>query len=78
MVGGRHGQRLKQECSINLMNSIKKPGTSAARSINQELKASRINNVPPTLKSLTPWLMEPGGSVPHPQELSNNSYPHSY
>ena len=24
---------------------------------------------------LTPWLMEPGGSMPHSQELSNNSYP---
>ena len=24
---------------------------------------------------LTPWLMEPGGSMPHSQGLSNNSYP---
>ena len=24
---------------------------------------------------LTPWLMEPGGSVPHSQGLSNNPYP---
>ena len=24
---------------------------------------------------LTPWLMEPGGSMLHSQELSNNSYP---
>ena len=24
---------------------------------------------------LTPWLIEPGGSVPHSRELSNNSYP---
>ena len=28
-----------------------------------------------TLYSLTPWLMEPGGSMPHSQALSNNSYP---
>ena len=26
-------------------------------------------------KKLTPWLMEPGGSIPHSQGLSNNSYP---
>ena len=26
-------------------------------------------------KQLTPWLMEPGGSMPHSQGLSNNSYP---
>ena len=26
---------------------------------------------------LTPWLMEPGGSMPHSQGLSNNSYPES-
>ena len=25
--------------------------------------------------NLTPWLMEPGGSMPHSQGLSNNSYP---
>ena len=25
--------------------------------------------------TLTPWLMEPGGSKPHSQGLSNNSYP---
>ena len=25
--------------------------------------------------TLTPWLMEPGGSMPHSQGLSNNSYP---
>ena len=25
--------------------------------------------------NLTPWLMEPGGSMPHLQGLSNNSYP---
>ena len=24
---------------------------------------------------LTPWYMEPGGSMPHSQKLSNNSYP---
>ena len=24
---------------------------------------------------ITPWLMEPGGSTPHSQGLSNNSYP---
>ena len=24
---------------------------------------------------LTPWLMEPGGSMAHSQGLSNNSYP---
>ena len=24
---------------------------------------------------LTPWLMEPGGSMPHSQGLSNNSHP---
>ena len=24
---------------------------------------------------LTPWLMEPGGSIPHSQGLSNNPYP---
>ena len=24
---------------------------------------------------LTPWLMEPGGSMPHSQGLSNNPYP---
>jgi hypothetical protein len=23
---------------------------------------------------LTPWIMEPGGSMPHSQSLSNNSY----
>ena len=26
---------------------------------------------------LTPWLMEPGGSMPHSQGLSNNSLPES-
>ena len=26
-------------------------------------------------KRLTPWLMEPGGSMQHSQGLSNNSYP---
>ena len=25
--------------------------------------------------SLTPWLMEPGGSMPHPQGLPNNPCP---
>ena len=25
--------------------------------------------------SLTPWLMEPGGSMPNSQGLSNNPYP---
>ena len=24
---------------------------------------------------VTPWLMEPGGSMPHSQELSNNPFP---
>ena len=24
---------------------------------------------------LTPWLMEPGGSMPHSQALTNNRYP---
>ena len=42
-----------------------------------------VNNVLQTHKagmtlnvehSLTPWLMEPGGSMPHSQGLSNNSY----
>jgi hypothetical protein len=28
-----------------------------------------------TMSQLTPWLMEPGGSMPHSQGLSNNSYP---
>ena len=27
------------------------------------------------IHSLTPWLMEPGGSMPHSQGLSNNPYP---
>ena len=27
------------------------------------------------LHKLTPWLMEPGGSMPHSLGLSNNSYP---
>ena len=27
------------------------------------------------INQLTPWLMEPGGSMPHSQGLSNNSYP---
>ena len=27
------------------------------------------------LAVLTPWLLEPGGSMPHSQWLSNNSYP---
>ena len=26
-------------------------------------------------EGLTPWLMEPGGLMPHSQGLSNNSYP---
>ena len=30
-----------------------------------------------TLILLTPWLMEPGGSMPHSQGLSNNTYPES-
>ena len=25
---------------------------------------------------LTPWLMEPGGSMPYSQVLSNNPYPY--
>ena len=25
--------------------------------------------------TLTPWLMKPGGSMPHAQGLSNNPYP---
>ena len=28
-----------------------------------------------TKLTLTPWLMEPGSSMPHSQGLSNNSYP---
>ena len=33
------------------------------------LKTSQI------IKKLTPWVMEPGGSMPHAQGLSNNPYP---
>ena len=27
------------------------------------------------IAQLTPWLMEPGGSMPHSQGFSNNPYP---
>ena len=36
----------------------------------QDYKKNKIN-----CGQLTPWLMEPGGSLPHSQGLSNNSYP---
>ena len=42
---------------------------------------SRINPIPSidtyifNNNELTPWLMETGGSMPHSQGLSNNSYP---
>ena len=33
-----------------------------------------IFRLPAEVLTLTPWLMEPGGSMPHSQGLSNNSY----
>ena len=33
------------------------------------------NNNNNSSNKLTPWLMEPGGSMPHSQGLSNNFYP---
>ena len=42
--------------------------------------SSRIANTGPPMLAcclLTPWLMEPEGSMPHSQGLSNNPYPES-
>ena len=33
------------------------------------------NNNNNNINKLTPWLMEPGGSMPHSQGLSINPYP---
>ena len=35
----------------------------------------KLQGLYPKCMDLTPWLMEPGGSMPHSQELSNNPYP---
>ena len=53
-------------------------------SFKDEVQSARVplQNMPYMMKlsvvipnRLTPWLMEPGGSMPHSQGLSNNSYP---
>ena len=33
------------------------------------------NSIVFTINELTPWLMKPGGSIPHSQGISNNPYP---
>jgi len=40
-----------------------------------KITADKTKAISMYVKQLTPWLMETGGSMPHLQGLSNNSYP---
>ena len=67
--GGRRRERPQQ--------SRKNQATDFMRSRNMEedFEDNNNNDNNNDNNNLTPWLMEPGGSMPHSQGLSNNSYP---
>ena len=52
-----------------------KEGIQVTSYISMYLLISSVLNNNNNNNKLTPWLMEPGGSMPHSQGLSNNPYP---
>ena len=57
----------REKLYTQISNTLKKDSCSKKKRI--------MGTLYYTLDYLTPWLMEPGGSMPHSQGLSNNPYP---
>ena len=59
----------------NLPHERKEEVQAAFHELMDLLKIRILNNNNNNNNKLTPWLTEPGASMPHSQGLSNNSYP---
>jgi hypothetical protein len=56
-------------------NLIKVQGPNLVRNVMRRRNRKGNINSEMLLNILTPWLMEPEGSMPHSQRLSNNPHP---
>ena len=66
------GNIRKTRCSDTVANLIRNDDTIETRT---ECATCYQLNKTNSFIDITPWLMEPGGSMPHSQGLSNNSNP---